>query len=405
MSKGLFRQAAIAATQQQWFAPVSVATPASAWVVTVLALFIALLLGVAVSLIEVPDRVRVPGVLLPQLSLMDVRAPRSGRVRGVEIANGDRVDWGQALFAIDDMAGMSAEQEDSLQRELQLLDSSLQQQRVFADQRIAANKNRLRILLNRLRSAREEREAQAQIAAIQAAAAERVSQLRSASAVSRQQADEYQVTALRARAEKQGLAQEQLEIEAEIAALNMQLNEDVASIEQAETLAAIQREALRRELARYRDGASLEIIAPVAGQIAGLDVRNGSHVQAGQLLLTLHEPASRIEARLYVPASQAGRIQLGQEVQLKLDAYPYQIYGTQAARVTAISAVALPAEELDIPLSLRGPVFEIRAVTTDARGLASRLPPGTVIHADLIRHRWPLLRWLLRSRRAVSVQA
>ncbi|MGB5165494.1 MAG: hypothetical protein WBN61_09575, partial [Woeseiaceae bacterium] len=62
-----------------------------------------------------------------------------------------------------------------------------------------------------------------------------------------------------------------------------------------------------------------------------------------------------------------------------------------------VSAVAVAAAELALPLPLTGPVFEIRAVAQGDAGIAWQLPPGTVVRAQIIRHRWPLLKWLLRA--------
>jgi hypothetical protein len=84
-----------------------------------------------------------------------------------------------------------------------------------------------------------------------------------------------------------------------------------------------------------------------------------------------------------------------------LQAYPHQYYGTRAAIVYSVSAVALPAEEIDPGVPISGPVFEVRASLRDhsvkARGRAWTLQPGTSFTADLVRHRWPLYRWLWRS--------
>ena len=125
-------------------------------------------------------------------------------------------------------------------------------------------------------------------------------------------------------------------------------------------------------------------------------------MQPGQLLMTLYEPGSALEARLFVAAAAAGKIQRGQEVHLQLDAYPRQIFGSHRATVTEVSAVAVAAAELNLPLPLTGPVFEIRAVAQGDAGLAWQLPPGTVVSAQVIRHRWPLLKWLLRSTAGVK---
>jgi hypothetical protein len=69
--------------------------------------------------------------------------------------------------------------------------------------------------------------------------------------------------------------------------------------------------------------------------------------------------------------------------------------------VASVSAVALLPDEIGDVIPMLGPVFEIRATlhktSINARGEVWQLPPGTVFSADLVRRRWPLYRWLLRS--------
>lgn len=408
MDTELFRQNALAARQQQWFAPVTIVTPVSATTLMVAALIVILLLCLAVSAIEVPDKIRVSGILVPQDNLVEIRAPRSGRVRQLRAETGSVVNNGQALLVIDnatsapDQDALAAEQINSLQREIELLDDALHQDLATIERRLDAGQGRLAGLRSRLQLANDELRMQERIVAIQAAAAQRIESLASVSTASRQQADDYRMAAIRTQAEEQQLAREVLRLEADLDLLGRQLSDEKATAEQVRTRAAIRREVLQREIARHRAGASAEITATVSGQVAGVSVSEGGYVSAGELLLTLHKPASPLEVRLYVPASQAGRIKPGQEVRLKLGAFPEQLYGVQTAEVTDVSPVALPAGDLAARLSLRGLVFEVRAVTKGVDSLAARLPPGTVVHADVVRHRWPLLKWLFSSRRGVA---
>ena len=160
-------------------------------------------------------------------------------------------------------------------------------------------------------------------------------------------------------------------------------------------------EAPSAEMADSERVAEVEGTAHVDGSVAGHNVRRGDYVNAGQVLLTLHDPASPLDAYLYVGADHAGFIEAGQHVELQLHAFPHEIYGTQTAIVTSVSGVAQPGEEIGNMLSIKGPVFEIRASLVVSRqqggGGIRSLPPGTSFRADLIRRRWPLYRWLLRS--------
>jgi membrane fusion protein len=161
------------------------------------------------------------------------------------------------------------------------------------------------------------------------------------------------------------------------------------------------REALLRQIAASELQYALEVTAPGGGIVSGLTVRAGEDVGAGDVLMTVYAPESRLEARLFLSPDNAGMISVGQRVELQLKAYPHQLFGTQSAVVTSISDVALAPDEVDADLLLKGPVFVVRArlrhSAIQAGPRSWPLPPGTAFQADLVRTRWPLYRWLLRS--------
>lgn len=130
-------------------------------------------------------------------------------------------------------------------------------------------------------------------------------------------------------------------------------------------------------------------------------MREGEFVAAGEVVMTVHVPDSRLEARLFLSPDNAGMISVGQRVELRLNAYPHEFFGTQSAVVTAISTVALPPDETGAGVPLAGPVFVVRARLRHASIRAGNrrwpLAPGASFEADLVRARWPLYRWLLRS--------
>ena len=92
---------------------------------------------------------------------------------------------------------------------------------------------------------------------------------------------------------------------------------------------------------------------------------------------------------------------MGQVVQLRLDAYPYQLFGTSTAVVTSISSTAIVPMEIRVPLALTGPVFEVRARLDDTHIKAFNavwsLAPGPSFQADLVQRRYRLYEWLLRA--------
>jgi len=410
VASGFFRSSATKAARYRWFSPVLIVTPPSVFPTCALAAVATACLFAAVIVIEVPERIRATGVLLPSNGLLKVRARRSGRIENLRVANGEVVSQGQALMWLTD--GQRAPQSEpeaiarlaSLRHELHLLEASLEQELVTIESRAKINRRRKGFLDRRLKLAETEYATRNHQAELQEGRSKRVSTLARQGLVAAQGADQIAAGALQARAAGQAAQQQVIALQDEVAKVTGEMQRDLAAPGSLRTRTGIRREGLRREIAAVAVQSAMELTAPGNGVVAGLTVRNGSFVQPGQLILTIHDDADLLEARLYVSADNAAMISAGQRVELQLRAYPHELFGTQSAVVTRVSAIALSARELDVATRLVGPVFEIRAAldatTIVARGEDWRLPPGTMFDADLVRRRWPLYRWLWRSGRS-----
>jgi len=411
-ASGLFRSRATKAAEYRWFSPVLIVTPPAVIPTCVLAAVAMACLFAAVVVIEVPERIRATGVLLPSNGLLKVRARRSGRVENLRVANGEIVTKGQPLmWLIDGQRAPHSEPESverlaSLRRELELLEKSLEQDLAAIESRARLNRRRKELIESRLLVAEAEYVTREYQAELQEGRSKRVSTLATEGLVAVQSADQMAAGALQARAAGHVARQQVLALQDEAARLTEELQRDIAAPESLRTRIGIRREELQREISAVAVRSAMELTAPGNGIVAGLNVRAGSVVQPGQVILTIHDNTDPLEARLYVSADNAAMISTGQRVELQLRAYPHELFGTQSAVVTMVSAIALSAGEIGIATPLVGPVFEVRAAldatTISARGEVWALPPGTVFNADLVRRRWPLYRWLWRSGRAAD---
>ena len=411
-ASGLFRSKAMRAAEYRWFSPVLIVTPPAVFPTCVLAATAMACLLAAVVVIEVPERIRASGVLLPSNGLLKVRARRPGRVENLRVANGEIVTQGQPLMWLTD--GQRAPQSEpetierltSLRHELQLLEISLGQDLAIIESRARLNRRRKELIEDRLLVAEAEYVTRKSQAELQEGRSTRVSTLATEGLVAAQSADQLAASALQARAAGQVAQQQVLALQDEVARLTEELQRDVAAPESLRTRIEIRREELLREIAAVAVRSAMELTAPGNGIVAGLNVRAGSFVQPGQVILTIHDDNDPLEARLYVSADNAAMISTGQRVELQLRAYPHELFGTQSAVVTTVSAIALSAGETGVATPIAGPVFEIRAAldatTISARGEVWALPPGTAFNADLVRRRWPLYLWLWRSGRAAD---
>lgn len=405
--KPLFRRQAAASLRRRWFGPVQLLTPPSAPAAIGVAAAAVALLSLAVITIEIPDRVRAVGVLSPVDGLLKVRASRAGRIEQLTVRNGDTVGRHQVLMRISGSqhapgrAPELAARIASLRRELGLLGEELQREIDAVDERAMFNRKRLDFTKQRIEVAQTELRTREQHAVLSDGRAQRFHRLADSQAVAEHVADEFAATALQAAATRELAHQRVLDLQDEQLAIEQQLAHDRTLPVILHHRAAIRREAIERQIAAGELLSAVEVTAPDMGVVSGVAVRVGEEVAAGSVLMTLHDPASRLEARLYLSSDNAGMISPGQRVELQLKAYPHQLYGTRSAIVRSVSATTIAADEIDAGLVFSGPVFEVRAELQESAvmvgGRTWSLPPGTSFTADLVRRRWPLFRWLWRS--------
>ena len=300
------------------------------------------MLGTAVAAIEIPDRVRTFGVLLPAEGLLRVKAPRAGRVDYLPVANGDSVTPGQVLMRLSGSQRAPGREPEllariaSLGRELRLLDESLERQVRLAGSRERLNRRRLRLVAQRIEAAQAEAQAREEQTDILVARADRMSQLAVRDAIAADAVKESRANMLVSRAASLAARQRVLALQDERLAIEQLLAQDRDMLAAMQRESGGRREALLRQIAASELQSALEVTAPGGGIVSGLAVRAGEDVVAGDVLMTVYSPESRLEARLFLSPDNAGMIAVGQRVELQLQAYPHQLFGTRSAVVTEI---------------------------------------------------------------------
>lgn len=116
-------------------------------------------------------------------------------------------------------------------------------------------------------------------------------------------------------------------------------------------------------------------------------------------LSQLRQQIAQLMATLLVPTRSAGFIQTGQDVNLLVDAFPYQKFGVQTGQVTEISETPYRPGELDAPVPYEQPVYRVKVSliksTVTAYGDEVALKPGMTLQGDVITDRRSLIEWML----------
>ncbi len=403
----LFRKRSVSAARHRLLGQVCIATPPSTSTTLLVALLSLILLAAVVYAVEVPQRTRAIGVLMPVGGLLKVIATDTGQITELAVKEGMAVTEGQMLLRITNdrnapgRSPVSETQVRSLRAELELMERARTRERKMKSHRVLALDEQITLTRSRLAKAGVEVELQASQLRLLEQRFERMGVLAANGSLAEDLLTQERSGILHAKALSAGLERETLQISQELRALQTKRDETLEAAGLDQLHHDMERERMLRQIGKTEVEAGRVVLAPAAGTVARLNARLGSTSRPGQTLMTLYKAEGRLEAWLYLPSDKAGQLKTGQPVQLRLDAYPHEMFGTLTAVVSEVSTIVLLASDLTVPLPIKGPVFEVKASilddSIDAMGSSWPLPPGTSFQADVIRQRYRLYQWLLRA--------
>jgi membrane fusion protein len=405
MVNQLFRREAIEARRDRLTGTVVAATPPRAGIYTILIVGICAAMLLIVTLGQFASRAHVTGVVAYDRGIARIYPPAIAEIRAIHVHEGDMVQAGTPLLTIALSQGRNADGDGVASQLAQISrqDDELVRQQQLGTMLGTSETQGLAQQRDALRAAIASLKRQAVIAAEQVRIAEsqgaRAGRLARASAGSVRQAEEAKGVTLTRRADREAIEeriitqQEALRsTEAQIAQREMGTRQTLSQIAGRRAELAAQR-ALVLRLDR------LVLTAPIAGRVGDLIGQVGSRARPETSLVTVIPDDSRLEAWLYTPTRAAGFVQVGQEVRLQFDAFPFQKYGAGRGVVTEISRVPTDANAIDPGLKIDQPVFRIRVRIdrgTSKPGAADRpLRPGMTLAANLVLERRSLWEVLL----------
>ena len=401
-SRPLFRTEAVEAQRQQWLGGVQLVRPlALGWVTTgVVAVLVATTLFFALA--HYTRKATVEGVLAPDLGLIRLVPSAAGTVVERRVSEGQRVKAGDVLFVLAlDRVTLAVDAQLAVRRSLddrrRSLAEAAQAQQVLARTRVAALDSRLRALDSELAQLDAESGLQRKRLALAEQALTRLRALQNDHFISPAQTQTKAEEVLGLGAAAQGLSRQRAallrdkaEIEGDRRTVPLLAESAIGGLER--DLAQTEREAAEQDA-----GQRLVVRAPQAGTVSNLLAEPGQSVTPASALAVLVPEGAHLQAQLYAPSSAIGFVQPEQEVRLRFEAFPYQKFGQQPGRVTAVSRTPLaPSELAALALQAEGagsePLFRI---TVALQGRATvPLAAGMRLQADVLLDRRRLIEWL-----------
>ncbi len=406
MAADLFRPEALQRLRAEPWQPPLLAKRVSGLTLGACALAAVTLLLVFATSFEFARKEHSRGYLAPASGWARVTATGAGIVTRRLVEPGDRVQAGDALLQFGAGEGIAPErtveqsvleemaaQERTLASRLDALeeqfeaDAALQRQQTDLDRRTLARVEReTKLLRSRLATARKRLHDGQRLAGSGHLPASELLTL----------ADEVSNRAL-ALSDKEQYAEG---IRSAIGTAATRLARLAASNERDRTETADQLHDLRMNASRIRGSGFGFVLAPTGGVIASLRVAVGDPLRPGDILLDIVPPDEPLRARLFLRSAAMGALEVGQAVQVYLDAFPHERHGAQVGTVLAIFETPRETGTDGEPM-FRVDVGFTEGWTLDADRQRA-LRPGMTLSADLIAGRATLLDWVLEPLRRVA---
>lgn len=337
-----------------------------------------------------------------------VQPLRAGVVQRVLVAEGARVQRGQPLVIIAQQAGsaggaLASRRAEAIQAQDQVLAERIPTEERAAQARISSLRAEVAAADASIVSLEEQRLQQDGLIAAAREDLQKIREIAQRGFISQQDVRRRE-EALATRKQdlsrlEQSIAEKRaaiIQARAEISRARADLGGEVNQVAEA-------RARVAGTAASEENVSTYTILAGADGIATGIDANPGDVVSLGDILLSIVPARDHLHARLEIPAAAAGQVEQGQALNVAVDAYPYQTFGTLPAQISTMSRVAVPVRHAD---GTATDVFLVRAPLNDTRiyayGRKQELRPGMTVTARITLRSQSLLQWLLSPLYAVA---
>ena len=400
----LFRKEVVEKQTQRLYGEVRLDTPLSHWTITLLLslLFIGLLIFLVFA--SYTRKQTVIGWLAPDKGLVRIVSSREGVIQEVHAKEGDVVAAGARLVTLDfdnaltdgrSAATVKLESLNAQYNEVYERLAPLQKQYDAKERQLRARVESLKV---ELAAVQQQERAQKQRVRIADQVLGRYRALAAEDNASDIEVLEHEEALLILTQNQTQLGRERLAITRQIEEAEGVLVDLPGDRQAAASELRNQLETLSRQRAEYEASRSIVLTAPVAGSIAAAPLRKGQTAGGGRMLMALIPEGGYLQVELFVPTSAAGFVKSGQDVNLRLDAFPHQKFGVVRGTVNTISRSVYNPSELPISVALEEPVYSV-TVDIEEQSISfndDRFPlqAGMLLKADILlerRRMWRLL--------------
>ncbi|MFV3075245.1 HlyD family efflux transporter periplasmic adaptor subunit [Niveispirillum fermenti] len=162
---------------------------------------------------------------------------------------------------------------------------------------------------------------------------------------------------------------------------------------------------MRRTLAELELAQGYVLVAPVAGRVAALQAETGQAAAPEVPLVAIVPEDAGMEVQLLLPSRASGLVEVGQAVRLRIDAFPFQRFGSVNGTVAQVGRATYRPGDLLTPIVFAEAVYRVTVMperlSVSAYGEERRLQAGMTLSADIVVDRRRFIDVLLDPLRAI----
>ena len=410
MDSPLFRYEALDARSARWTGHIVLARPVPMRLAAGVSAAFVLALALYLAFGEYTRKVRVSGQIVPAAGTLNAVAPQFGRVVARRVQDAEEVHAGQVLYELSsERASDGAGIDTRIDVALKLRGDMLAQERDLQAQQLHERNQSLQGRAHTIESemSRLDEEIATQQVRIDSARKmlERFRGLRDQGFVSDVQLVQSENDLGDQMSRRKALERARLSSSRDL----MQVQEDSRQIASQLHLNSAQSgramAMLEQEAAEHQSRSRVQVLAPADGVVTAMSAEPGQTVQAGAVLASVLPAGSELEAHLLAPSRAIGFIESGQEVGLRLSAFPYQKFGQARGTVLRVEhspisqGGAANGEGGSTTGSSAEPVYRVvvklARQTVQAYGKEQKFRAGMTVDADIRQDRRPLIEWVI----------
>ncbi len=405
MTLPLFRKQAVDHQREKLYGDIILTQPISYYVLATFLVGITIIVIFFLVTHSYARKEKVAGIIVPQQGMVSVFPPQAGILSELKVTEGMFVKQNDELFSvmIDQRANGGEYTGVKIIDELKIQEANLKKRLRFENERVVteiqaqeAEARRLKTEIGRLK---ELIDIQSETLRMEKRNYEKAKTMLSEEFISSMDVETFYRKYLEQKQQYQSLsmrleeAASSLEnIPLHIKALKINSEREIVSIES-------QVSEITKQRAQVEGQREIIFTAPVSGRITSVVANVGQRMNPSAPMFSIIPEGSQLQANLYLPTRSIGFMDMGQEVNISYEAFPYQKFGTYTGKIHQIAKSVIMPGEPTSGLSFQEPVYKVVAELEKqnilAYGKELPLKPGMMLSADVVLDKRTLFEWLL----------